>query len=302
MRIFTVVLTVVFALVFVVSAVVKLYPIDSLELYVYSMNILSWTVLEIVVRLLVVFELMFGLLLLVSAKKKSLLYVSLVALVFFTFFLLVKFFEGDHENCHCFGELLPLTPGMSIVKNILLIGIAVFLIIKYDGGFSFRLQKVLTYAIIPGVFIFVFTVNAPDSWLQGSFAQRTIENKQFPAQQLSAYVNADLLKGKKIICMFSSGCKYCQMAARKLTGIGQRIDKPVDVVAFFVGSSVAVEAFWEKSKSRKFTHAIIPAHLFFGVSDQYLPTIFFVNNGVVEKKVGYRNLLENDVRAFFESE
>jgi len=302
MKLFLHILTILLGAVFVFSAIVKLYPLDAFELYVYSFEFLSWNITEIAVRLLVVFELALGLLLIASVKKKQLLYVAVSTLVLFTIFLLAQYFSGYEENCHCFGELMPMSPLQSIIKNCILIAIGIFLLVRYVHGFTFRFKKLIAYGLVLGAVVFVFSVNVPDSWLKGLYIERKINSKEFPAEILSKYTNEDLTHGKKIICMFSVGCKYCQLAARKITAIDGLLEKDVDILYFMLGSEDKMDMFWEKSKSKKFPYAIVSFIDFFNVSDNKLPTIFYINNGIIEKKVGFRTLFEDEVKEFVEKE
>ena len=111
--------------VFIIAAILKLISIDEFEIYIYSFNILSFLLTTFVSRIIIAAEFALGLLLIINKNCKFVRRVTLIVLAAFTLFLIyVAIFRQD-GNCHCFGELIELTPTQSIIKNLVMIGMLV---------------------------------------------------------------------------------------------------------------------------------------------------------------------------------
>ena len=113
--------------VFIIAAILKLISIDEFEIYIYSFNIFSFFVTTILSRLLITGEFVLGLFLIFKIYYRFTWRAILTIQILFTIFLVYVVIFRDDSNCHCFGELIELSPTQSILKNILFIG-ALFLL------------------------------------------------------------------------------------------------------------------------------------------------------------------------------
>lgn len=77
---------------------------------------------------MITFEILAGVALLLGWKKKFVLGLLLVLIVFFTFLTGYAFLSGKFTNCGCFGECLPITPLTSFIKDLVLLAMIVFLL------------------------------------------------------------------------------------------------------------------------------------------------------------------------------
>lgn len=114
-------LKVLLGLMFLFSAATKFISIETFELYLFSFHILPLTLCSILARLAIGVELLLGLWLISGRWHRWACYVTLLMLLFFTLFLGYVLLIGRSDSCNCFGELLPLTPAQSILKNALII-------------------------------------------------------------------------------------------------------------------------------------------------------------------------------------
>lgn len=64
-------------------------------------------------------------------KKKSILWLLLALIVFFTFLTGYAYLSGKFTNCGCFGDCLPITPLASFVKDLALLLLIVFLLVGH---------------------------------------------------------------------------------------------------------------------------------------------------------------------------
>ena len=94
---------------------------------------------------MITLEIVAGVALLIGWKKKFILYLLLVLIVFFTFLTGYAFLSTNPDgspkftNCGCFGDCLPITPGTSFTKDLLLL---IFIILLLVG--NKYIQPVLT--------------------------------------------------------------------------------------------------------------------------------------------------------------
>jgi uncharacterized membrane protein YphA (DoxX/SURF4 family) len=118
---------------------------------------------------MIALEIVTGIALMIGWKKKFILYLLLVLIVFFTFLtgyaLLSKNPDGSPKftNCGCFGDCLPITPGTSFTKDIVLLLMIIFLIIgqKYiQPLFTNRFRSVIVSAfLIASILIQVYVLH-----------------------------------------------------------------------------------------------------------------------------------------------
>jgi uncharacterized membrane protein YphA (DoxX/SURF4 family) len=77
---------------------------------------------------MITLEILAGVALLIGWKKKAILWLLLVLIIFFTFLTGYAYLSGRFTNCGCFGDCLPITPLTSFVKDIVLLLMIVFLL------------------------------------------------------------------------------------------------------------------------------------------------------------------------------
>lgn len=115
---------------FVFSALSKFVDIDLLNVYIFSFNILSLNVSIVAAWILISVEIVVGVMLLSNKYHRPACLCSLILLIGFSAFLVYAHHTGRTDSCHCFGELLPFDPVQSLIKNIVLILIVLF-VLKY---------------------------------------------------------------------------------------------------------------------------------------------------------------------------
>ena len=78
--------------------------------------------------LMITLEIVAGVALLLAWKKKAVLWLLLVLILFFTFLTGYAYLSGRFANCGCFGDCLPITPLTSFLKDIALLVMIIFLL------------------------------------------------------------------------------------------------------------------------------------------------------------------------------
>ena len=261
------IIRIIIAALFIVSAIAKLYPspyfaISTFEVkQLYSLGF-SEHIAPYFSRFLIGIELALGLLFLLPVKiRKVITPASILLLAVFTIHLAYETFKtgGNSGNCGCFGSLLPMTPIEAIIKNIVAIGLLIWLLLlKVPDTIKSRLwfTSTITLASILGIFMLapIRPIEAP---IENTTTEEinavvpTVEDTLFtespeivsetnkdtikkveeikevvdePKPTKSGYAKfyADIDNGKKILCFFAPGCDHCQHAAKELTDLRKK--------------------------------------------------------------------------------
>jgi thiol-disulfide isomerase/thioredoxin len=115
---------------FVVSAVAKMFPIWAFEKQLVDLNVASWCTAPYFSRLLIGVELALGIAILQRHFLKRLVIPAIMALLLvFCIHLTIEMVKHGamNGNCGCFGQLIPMTPLEAFIKNIITLGFMAWL-------------------------------------------------------------------------------------------------------------------------------------------------------------------------------
>ena len=277
-RVAAVVLRVVLAALFVVSALAKLFAIDSFELYVFSYGFFSLNFTYIFVRLCIAAELLLGLFLALGWWSRMVRLLALLMLLAFSLFLCYAALVGRMESCQCFGQLVKFNPVESLLKNALL----VLLVLLY-GWLDRRLTSrrrwrlPVAAALCVAVVVAVFCISVPDSWMfhsDESYYNRALIEESVSPQ--GALADRHLDEGHHLVAFVTPGCPYCRMAREKMTSIVQRNHLDSTHVHYYEPSD-------------------LPEGLFLEITYGQRPFILLLDNGRVVTTYHYRNISERQI-------
>src|SRR5580700_7727481 len=79
---------------------------------------------------MIVFEIVAGVAILLGWRMKLFSWLLLLLILFFTFLTGYAYLSGKVKECGCFGNCIPLTAGESFTKDIVLLGLILFLFIN----------------------------------------------------------------------------------------------------------------------------------------------------------------------------
>ena len=290
-------LKVLLGLVFIVSAVLKLFDMDRFEIYVYSYRFFSLNFSFIVARLAIILELVLGIGLISHTLHKLYWWGSMAMLVGYTLLLWYALHLGRTDSCHCFGDYLQLDPKQSLVKNgvLMVLLLAIYKMENWKTPFRWLILSLAIMASAIGVFV----ASPPDN-LANSGLDHNLQVELFDEMLGDAPLDKlHLDEGKQIVCFFSTGCEYCQMAARKLSLMQQFHGFSDDRITYlFMGNEEEVSMFYELSESARYRDIIYPDARMLKAVKGNLPTIVFMENGKVVHEYGFRNMDEEEIKAF----
>lgn len=77
---------------------------------------------------MITLEILAGVALLIGWRRKFVLTLLLLLILFFTFLTAYAYGSGKFKNCGCFGDCIPITPLTSLVKDLILLAMILFLL------------------------------------------------------------------------------------------------------------------------------------------------------------------------------
>lgn len=283
-RAIPIVLRGIIGLVFILSGVSKLYPIEIFELNLVYDGLIGWTLAPIAARVLIASEITLGIFLIINFRiKKNTLPTAFVLTIFFSFYLIYKLIsEGNSGNCHCFGSLLPMTPLESLIKNVLILIGIVYLYSSNTVEITLRYKKIL-YLVWPIISIVIFILFPIRPFTPRVVSENKVRQAHFlQLKNFSNGVQVDLAEGKKLVAFISLSCIHCKELAFKLGIIHKRYKLP-DTYFIYYGDEDELTTFSSETKT-SFPHIILPYHDFLNLSGPVLPKLYYLENGMIQKE------------------
>jgi len=253
---------------FIVSAVAKLYPSPYFAISTFEVKQLyplgfSAEIAPYFSRVLIGIEFALGIAILMPHYlKKITIPATLLLLNIFTLHLsYTTFSSGNAGNCGCFGELIPMTPVEAIIKNILAIGLLIWLFksTPSDGKSNLWVLTSIALGCILGLFMMApmkvnttpvvtlpnevqnlgistdttlnIVMTTVEKAIDSSNNKATLKIDE-PLAKKSGFANyfPGIDQDKKILCFFAPGCEHCQETAKELTEM-KRKDKNFPAVS-----------------------------------------------------------------------
>lgn len=109
----------------------------------------------------------------------------------------------------------------------------------------------------------------------------------------------NVTEGKKILCLYSTGCKYCKRSAIRLDVVRQRYNLPdSSIVTIFWGSNEKIDSFFTQTNTKPLPHTLVSHIPFLLATKGRQPVIALMNEGKVEKLLKYPNINEKEIIEF----
>ena len=292
-------LKVLLGLVFVVSAVLKLFDMDKFEIYIYSYHFFSLNASFMVARLTIILELVLGIGLISHCLHKLMWWGSIAMLACYSLLLIYAMYLGRTDSCHCFGDFLQLDPKQSLVKNgvLMLLFLPIYRMESWKTPFRWL---ILCITVMVST-IAVFVISPPDNLTSNADPEQNLQLELFNEMLDDAPLDAlNLREGKQVICFFSTSCEVCQLAAHKLSLMQQFYDFPKESITYlFMGNEESIAKFYEESGSAQYRNVLYPdvVRLLKAINGNF-PVIVFLEDGEVVHEYGFRNMNESEIQAF----
>jgi len=196
-----------------------------------------------------------------------------------------------------------MTPLESIIKNVGLI-LVIILLWKLYQARTYPYVNWVTAFSTAAAFSLPFILNPVDFPNAKNLQPETINfplRKDLILEKNTFGVPAvDLFTGKHVIAFMSLTCPYCKQAAFKIHVIHERHPE-ISFFFFLNGKDKDVDQFFAETKSEDIEHFRMSAIPFLKFTQGSFPTIFWINNGIVEKRSDYYTLTEEELIQWFQS-
>ena len=286
--------------VFIIAAILKLISIDEFEIYIYSFDIFSFLLTTFVSRFIIIGEFVLGLFLILKINYKTTWRLAFISLILFTLFLVyVAIFRND-DNCHCFGELVELSPLESIVKNLILI---VLLFLSQQPTANSQNPSCLVVLLSSCLVVFILT--PPDSIYKMIYSTEkevsTIDLYEsfdevvkidFTEEGIEFDTITDFKESEtQLIAVVSAGCKYCKLGLKKLSLMQKNEDLSLDDVDVFIwGSPEGIIDFREETMTEDFGYWHIMPNKAIEITYGRFPIFIMIKEKDIIKVGDFRDL------------
>jgi hypothetical protein len=291
-------------LVFLYSGYTKLDPvIETFEFSFVDTGIANWYTAPVIARLLIGLEFFLGMLLMMHYHlRKFTLPFTTGLLLFFIIYLTIQIIStGNTGNCGCFGEHLKMTPLQGIIKNVIMTGLCAAAYFLSRGWKFPRMNKLFLSVVAVTCVSVPFILNPVDY----TYTSNNLDEKvNYPLELNLLYApedtakveipTVDLRKGKHVVAFVSLTCSHCRVAAKKFRLIKK--NNPALPIYFILnGERSKYPAFIEDTKADNIPSSYCLGKTFVKLASSHLPRIYYLNNGVVVKKVDYFELSQYDI-------
>jgi len=218
----------------------------------------------------------------------------------FTLFLIYTAIYRNDANCHCFGSFIEINPVESIIKNLVIIGLLLF--VKKQKDWSFRFKKWMIAGFITLGLISTFVLFPPDTLYNKIYKPKSKVDVASFEKIISDTTKVGLsnIQGNHIIAFYVSGCKFCKMSMQKVDNIFKKNEIPTtQFVAIVLGDTNEIVNFKKETLSsnyQMFSHK--DPVLFLKTVYGSFPTIVYMKDDSIVKVVNYRGIEEDEMVQF----
>lgn len=309
---------------FLLSGISKMLPIWLFEKQMIDLGIADWCTAPYLARLIIALEIAIGIAVLQKHfLKRLVLPVTTLLLVAFCIHLsmeVMKYGAGG-DNCGCFGQLIKMTPLEALIKNILTIGLIVYIYRNVNEHEKGKNNLIYPFSIFGFSALFMFMVfpfspcnksteevvdeplinveepvdsigmaiSSVDTMSVNNTPQAVSE--QAPAKVKSMFAEfktfngkaVNLDEGKKIVCAFAPGCEHCQALAAELAELNKTQKLPEVYVLFMEEETEKIPDFFKTSKLKASYKVLDIPKFWTMMGNANTPGLWYLWNGNVIK-------------------
>lgn len=269
----------VYGVLFIASAVMKLFPLDYFELILVHQAGISWDMVPAFSRALLLIEFGLGAFILSGYQLKPSLVASLALLAAFQVFLACQIIRGEGDaNCGCFGELLPLDGPSSIAKNFGFMMIGSLLLVRVQWASSLHLKvagPLLASLAIP---VLLLIEPLPEFSKDADF-QLDLEL----LSRTSFEADSPLDEGNKTVVVMLSSCIHCAQLSSFIATLDPAVVED-DLRIIIVGEEAGVAYFVQETGIESFEYVRTKDRELIGAIDGTFPSVLYLEEGAVTKK------------------
>ena len=318
---------IILSVLFLLSAAAKLYPSPTFGITLFEIKQLlplgfNACFAPYFSRFIIGAEISLGLALLQPHFLKSIVVpISTLLLAVFVGHLTFEIIlTGNEGNCGCFGALLPMTPLEAIIKNLLAIGMLVYLFFNTSDKEKGKNNFYILTSLFLGSTLFMFgltpiekcetqkTVASQTNIIEVDTPEESTTNvsniptagktnptdtsklvkiNMGPKKVTSAFSQLvpGIDEGKKLLCFFAAGCDHCQAAAKSLAQLSKSNPNFPKVHIIFMDEETENIPEFFKLAGKSFNHQILGIAKFYNTlgSSKDTPGVALLWNGNIIK-------------------
>lgn len=284
--------------VFLFSAGTKIIAIQPFEWSFLDILPVTVTTAAVIARLFIGLEIAIGLFLLAHIFLRRFTYrASLVLLALLTLYLLMLLVkQGNTGSCGCFGETYQMRPLAAIWKNLGMIAATIALFFLYPVK-PYKNQVLAAVVLAAVAFTAPFVLDPIYISGDGKPMNKAVDLN--PVYQYGKPLPAtELRKGKHIIAFFSLTCPHCRKAAYFLQ-IFHRQYPDIPLYTVLGGRPEELDAFLKDTQAASLPHSLVTdMPSFIAMAGPSVPSIYWVNNGIIERETYFSELNSRHIRAW----
>jgi len=270
-----------FGLLFIASGVLKLFPVDYFELILVQSLGISWNWVALFARLIIMFEIGLGAMLVSGVALKTTVRIALVSLVLFSAHIALQIFTGEGQaDCGCFGELLPMNAMQSLLKNVGFFVLGAYLLMTLEQAKKWSvplnwLGYVLAGLAIPTVLIITpLPTIEPDADFELDF--ELVERQEYSVNPISN-------TGTQLSLILYAKCVHCAQLGNLLATIDpDKLNDQLSIV--IVGTDDQIDFFLNATGIEPFNYARSKDRELIAALDGTFPGAVLMEDGVVTTK------------------
>lgn len=306
-RIIAIILSIIVGSIFIYSGYTKLFPvIETFEFTFVELGIANWYTAPFIARLFLGLEFFVGCLLILNYQlKKITIPITIILLSFFTIYLIIQIFvSGNNGNCGCFGEHLKMTPLQAIIKNAIMFGLLFIVYFIYEG-WKIKYNSLLLCSVGVTLILTPFIINPIDYNYTSNNLDEKVNyplalNLLFQPEDSSKVEipKVDIRKGNHVVAFLSLKCPHCKIAAKKFRLI-KKNNPQISIYFILNGQKSDYYNFIEETKADNIPYSFCLGKTFVKLASFRLPRIYYLNNGIVLRKVDYLELNQYEIEAWY---
>jgi thiol-disulfide isomerase/thioredoxin/uncharacterized membrane protein YphA (DoxX/SURF4 family) len=282
---------------FILSGIIKLYPIEIFELTFVDLGIGNFQTAPFISRLLIAYEVFIGLCFIFNYKIKTTILQSALLLLFFTIYLLFLIItQGNDTNCGCLGSNIFVSPLQSIIKNIILAGI-IYLVYLKGNSFRWKFKWILLIFILVSIST-PFILN-PVDFTQKQSNENFIPYKINYLNEIPPVIieNDSIFIGEKksIVAFLSLTCQHCKTVAYKLQIAAKKYNLPPIYFVFKGTYDEKLYQAFSKESNSSLPFTFYNDNNIFKITKGRFPTIMFIENNIVKKVWNSQTLTQEEL-------
>lgn len=295
-RITGLILLLALAAVFLFSASSKLADIEPFEWTFIDLGIGNMLWASVTAHIFIGLEFLIALFLIFHIYLKDVTYPATIAfLVLLTLYLVILIMkQGNTGNCGCFGNWLYMHPIDAIWKNLAMIAACIILIRIYPVK-PYKNQEWISAVLAMAALVVSFIFSPLNANHKPEISDEPLRLSLLYADSTNK-PDVELRTGKHIIAYMSLTCPHCRKAAYLLHILKhQNSDIPVYLV--LSGHPDNEKAFFDETKAADLPYLLFKdKEAFEEMAGPAVPAIYWVNNGIIERKSTYLQLDPTDIK------